>query len=962
MASTSGTGRRPSTTRSASQVLIEIDTPRGSVGQLHSPARPDSAFRAKIRHVCFDKYSNEPQGLDNASNMCYRNAVLAMLITSDLFMQYVVWHVQQLEENDLGGENTHYADPLMELKAISDVYWQGCTPSDLTTAVRRFWKYVKSVEDDPWPRRGSIGDQQDAQEFLSWLFFHVRSALRYENQFETVDRFDQMVQVGHVNRHMCANCGAHNPTKHRIARSPPGDLLMLELKTTSQSNDQRKRSLHTIDQLLQFSVRSVASGYYCPKCDDLWEKQKSNFTDPETRKAAISEKQGKLARQWTNLQTLPEVMFMYIKRFDYKDNRAVKDSTYVEVAEEINVESLLDKTGSVADRQNTRYRLRSVISHSGEAAFGHYRTHVRSTEEGQDTWYCIDDELSEEVDFETINNDQEDWTPYLLCWERIIDDDSAAAPTSVQQPLSSTGKRSSSNPSTSSYGSRPIPSESMRSPRTTSQDSHEGNDNTSSDQVRERGTISEPSHGILRAKVTIAGKIYRFEDLDLTMPPQYHAFARSKKPLKAKVQTKLIASNSLIASNLADPLPRIVAYDLEKARCKQSTEDESRYLTQDSLTKESRKHSRQAAKRARDFPMTYKFVKSPWKEDPSAWLKFDRETINTIVGDGEKAEKAKKAVPASEQQIDGKLNAETKFGYRILAHKLQEGYAKMNNLPPPPPPPSGDDEDVPSYTAPVPTPKSLKHSELRAATERKKTHADATTQRHSKSSSPTLPSLTQFIRKPRTTKSPATAAQPKSTKRKSGPVAVIEPGPAARTRSHDTRARDGAADSDAAKRTTTAPAKGRIAKSAATKVAKATPKVKERATAADSTMAGPMTRKRTRDEADELAGNDRVDVAQPAQKKKRTAAKPAVQKQPLAKAKKTSVTARKPLAKSKKKVSATAKKSTKKTATRKPRKKATKNAHKNTAPQPGTATPRPRRRKSPSPSKQLIKELRQTRS
>lgn len=146
----------------------------------------------------------------------------------------------------------------------------------------------------------------------------------------------------------------------------------------------------------------------------------------------------------TALQTVPYVLNLQLKRFDYDWEReeSIKFNDYFEFPRVLNMapftEAGIDAEGDVS--QNN-YRLKGVVVHSGQASGGHYYSFVRETAEPNSKWLKFDDCEVSEIDLsdeqlagECFGGDQGEfwdgrrnqsargrrwWNAYLLFYESI---------------------------------------------------------------------------------------------------------------------------------------------------------------------------------------------------------------------------------------------------------------------------------------------------------------------------------------------------------------------------------------------------------------------------------------------------------------------------------------------------------------------------------------------------------------
>ena len=532
-----------------------------SVGTFDDFNATKDAIRTIVRNLHFYKGANEPQGFDYSGNMCYRNAVLVMLMTSDVFMQYVIFHLRRLRIRSLGTRERPYSDPLTKLKRLSDTYWLNTELSRRAKAMSSFWKYVMLFKaSERWPLEGDQNDEQDAQEFLQWLFSNVRYQLLRNNLIDEIQCFDDLLTVPHLERKICAACGSQNPVKHRMERVTPEDFLVVNLngfgpdhKSTSQI-----RPVPTIQVLLQESIQRPITDWRCDSCFE------NNVEISHGIGGARAATAGKAGCHSAHLGRLPEVLFMYIQRSGWNNNMRSKDYSVVDITEHIDLGMLLDITVPKDERCNTRYRLRSVIAHCGDADGGHYCNYVRTDEEYSGSkWRMIDDEdVGKTVSFNDINERQPAWTPYILCWERIMEDDGLSSVNTILRSSSSGSVRSSQ------LDSQHLPESGTKN------QTNPGSTSGQLFQSRPEATLS--------AQVSINGAKFHFKDILVPLFPHFHSFIRSKASPDIQTRVELIVENPWIT------LPPRGAFDLIKTQTSEPAPNGVKRLNWDHITEESK--------------------------------------------------------------------------------------------------------------------------------------------------------------------------------------------------------------------------------------------------------------------------------------------------------------------------------------------------------------------------------------
>lgn len=133
--------------------------------------------------------------------------------------------------------------------------------------------------------------------------------------------------------------------------------------------------------------------YYCEKC-----KKKVN------------------AKKVMCIATLPEVLVLHIKRFNYDSGfwGGSKKSTQVEFPESLNMYQYLHpEFQNINENKYTQYELYGLVRHQGSLSGGHYIAYCRSPTSRED-WYCFDDRSVYRVSIDKVLQTE----AYLLFYSR----------------------------------------------------------------------------------------------------------------------------------------------------------------------------------------------------------------------------------------------------------------------------------------------------------------------------------------------------------------------------------------------------------------------------------------------------------------------------------------------------------------------------------------------------------------
>jgi hypothetical protein len=208
-----------------------------------------------------------------------------------------------------------------------------------------------------------------------------------------------------------------------------------------------------LEEILEADQNAPHLGYLCEECQKEKEKRKARILeeagdDQEHRK--MVEEQWNIANiisgesptsSLKRLCSLPEVLFISFKRFGHsqqtsgsgkKDNQKI--STKVDLPSVIDVTPFLEKEERVPVRSttdSTKYRLVAIASHRGtDRDSGHYVAEVKRRDDSQegeaaDLWCTVNDKRVSKTNLGKILKKQDEFTPYLLMFEKIPGDDSS---------------------------------------------------------------------------------------------------------------------------------------------------------------------------------------------------------------------------------------------------------------------------------------------------------------------------------------------------------------------------------------------------------------------------------------------------------------------------------------------------------------------------------------------------------
>lgn len=414
------------------------------------PARPD----------------HRPLGVKNKNggNLCYRNAVLTMLINCDPLMAYASWH--------LANEAAPAADSgkltgVSLLKYLVSLWQVRDAPADqqdgvsmlLNLRVAKFWLDVGYPLKSPakWEMRllppsgtwgtfsGSLNHtQQDAAEFMGWVLGTIDHQLvRYRdnkddpsNRTMTVAQRNLMWLLGSstISRVDCPKC------RWRVRR-----------RTELVSNHYLTfRAPHVASSREITSLEDCISRIFCSKLDEDWE-------------CSRCENRGTGGYQFFSLQKTPDVLLIVLGRntgrlrtvrnrrskpvLDENGRRqhhyvGKKNLAAVTIPEELDVSRWLDQH-EFGPGSKVKYRLTGMVSHQGKSMHaGHDNSFVLAGQH-RDKWYRLDDadvspltSLSSFDDSGASQLARRDFeyrfTPYLMLYEKTFAEEIVNPPQEVR--------------------------------------------------------------------------------------------------------------------------------------------------------------------------------------------------------------------------------------------------------------------------------------------------------------------------------------------------------------------------------------------------------------------------------------------------------------------------------------------------------------------------------------------------
>ncbi|RMZ87481.1 hypothetical protein DV736_g5286, partial [Chaetothyriales sp. CBS 134916] len=437
--------------------MIEQSSPPDSKQRERVFRSPNPEFLSAVRTPPDNTASNEPVGLSFADNTCYRNAVVIMLLSTWPIMSFIQnYHRLKLlsleyenEEvvynNGLSVPAANYSNLLLDLDRLYRVLWD--TPSKEKT--RRLRQEMDKLErrleaDTAFTYQFLPRQQSDARQFLEYFLNQCGFQLDESSTFlQDAQDWRDLFTLSQTDRKRCRGCWQTNHVKHRTAHIQTNTSWTLVMKKFDNAGQEIKQKSFTLDELLRQWRKTPGESWYCDDCVADFEakfKDKHGHLDKNSAEYWDAKKERDSSNEdwrWYSYASLPEVLFVDIIRFQgakYSGSKPVhppKDQRVVEIPEYVNIARALDKDVPAEACHSTKYRLRAVILHAGSVnrigiCSGHYVNYIRSADD--QWWYVNDHKDVESMSFEDVNKPRGkakwgyDFTPYILCYERVIED------------------------------------------------------------------------------------------------------------------------------------------------------------------------------------------------------------------------------------------------------------------------------------------------------------------------------------------------------------------------------------------------------------------------------------------------------------------------------------------------------------------------------------------------------------
>ncbi|KAJ5693249.1 hypothetical protein N7462_002672 [Penicillium macrosclerotiorum] len=362
----------------------------------------------------------EPRGLVNTGNMCYMNSILQILVSCVPFHQFL---------DHVGRRAAHSFHSDMPLIDAMIMFMKEFRVIDAATSEEQLRLRLKPNELEQYgeafvpefvyemirqlPRFRDMqrGHQQDAQEFLGFLL---------EELHEECDR---------AGKHAAISQTTQESTDHAITNGSSGDGW-LEVGAKQKAAVTQSSGAITAESPVtrifggklrsEFKVpgnkTSVTMEPYQPLQLDIGAPEVHNIVDalkgltkPESIQGDFNSSRGPnvTATKQIFIETLPPVLILHLKRFQYDNLTGATQKIWKKVGYPLDLE--IPREVFPAHQRNTltaqgglpKYRLMGVIYHHGKnASGGHYTVDVRR-QDGRE-WIRMDDTVIRRVRSEDV--------------------------------------------------------------------------------------------------------------------------------------------------------------------------------------------------------------------------------------------------------------------------------------------------------------------------------------------------------------------------------------------------------------------------------------------------------------------------------------------------------------------------------------------------------------------------------
>jgi len=341
-----------------------------------------------------------PMGMKNLGNQCYRNAVLTMLINSDVFIAYARWHLDNEPQYSIMAalRGSSVLRTLVQMASINESQKSlDVKQAELYGKVADFWRAAAFPQDPTdishkmtWPPEGPWGAlegvdnyaQEDAGEFLIWLLgtidgqlahHHNSKDMRTSKKTSAQQDFDWLSMLNTATRIDCPQCTWRVHQRGRVARERP-------LVVSVSDMDEQSQSLSLQDCISRAFRYPLDEAWCCDRC----------------------KRRNTKGHKLLTIQHAPNLLMIALNRTAmeviYHNDGTVRNHKKYKHLRAVVIPEALDVSPWLNHHQfglgsKVSYRLAGVVSHRGETMdAGHYQSYVRGGQ-ARDKWFRLNDDI-----------------------------------------------------------------------------------------------------------------------------------------------------------------------------------------------------------------------------------------------------------------------------------------------------------------------------------------------------------------------------------------------------------------------------------------------------------------------------------------------------------------------------------------------------------------------------------------
>ncbi|KAE9974959.1 hypothetical protein BLS_002846 [Venturia inaequalis] len=410
--------RKPGSASSAPAVSSGVN----GVSASGSPPSSKTSLAEAMRSFSVDSVTKfsflKPRGLENTGNMCYMNSVLQALVYCVPFYDFLdiirrrAAHQFKSETPLLDAmilfarefpiiDSAESADKLkLRLKSEElEQYGPSFTPKDVYEAIKRIPRFADMKR----------GHQQDAEEFLNKLLQTLDD--ESAKVINTLPASDNTAPVSPISERSSVNDSGWQEVgqKQKASTTRASGNSAVETPITkifAFSARSEVQIVHTKTSITTQPYQQLQLDIAAPACNNIVNALK-NWTQPETVYGDFNTDRGSKvssAKKQSYIETLPPVLILHLKRFEFDNSGAQKIWKKVGYPLELTLPKDVFPQSKRAQMTLTglpKFRLDGVIYHHGQnASSGHYTVDVRR-QEGHE-WIRIDDKVIRRIRSEDV--------------------------------------------------------------------------------------------------------------------------------------------------------------------------------------------------------------------------------------------------------------------------------------------------------------------------------------------------------------------------------------------------------------------------------------------------------------------------------------------------------------------------------------------------------------------------------